>query len=80
MRLTLPVFVLLALLPILLAGGSAVAASEPRDEIYEHANEAWNGDLEGITKRRFLRILTVHNPLFFSFDGAKQKGMVAELS
>ena len=80
MRLTLPVFVLLALLPILLAGGSAVAASESQDEIVEHANEAWSGDLDGITERRFLRILTVHNPLFFSFDGDSQKGVVAELS
>ena len=80
MRFPLAVFVLVALLPIFFTAGSAVAASEPRDEIYEHANEAWSGDLEGITERRFLRILTVHNPLFFSFDGDSQKGMVAELS
>ena len=46
----------------------------------EHANEPWSGDLDGITKRGFLRILTVHNPLFFSFDGDGQKGMVAELA
>ncbi len=46
----------------------------------EHANEEWTGDLDGIVERRFLRILTVHNPLFFSFNGKKQKGVMAELS
>ncbi len=80
MRFQLPCFVLLACLAFLFTAGSAAATSEPPDEIVEHANEAWSGDLEGITKRRFLRILTVHNPLFFSFDGDSQKGMVAELS
>ena len=47
--------------------------------ILEHANEAWTGDLDGMTERGFVRILTVHNPLFFSFDGAQKRGMVAEL-
>ena len=40
----------------------------------------WRGDLGGITERGFLRILTVHNPLLFSFDGIEQRGMVAELA
>lgn len=69
----------LALLTVLLAGGTALAASEEQNEIMEHANEPWLGDLEGMTRRGFLRILTVHNPLLFSFDGAEEKGMVAEL-
>ncbi len=56
-----------------------MAATDEQDEILTHANEPWRGDLDGMTERGFLRILTVHNPLFFSFDGAKQKGMVAEL-
>ncbi len=45
-----------------------------------HANERWTRDLDGIVERRFLRILTVHNPLFFSFGGIKQKGLTADLS
>ena len=57
---------------------AAPAGSGAHDEILEHANEPWTGDLDGITKRGFLRILTVHNPLFFQFDGAAQKGLVAE--
>ncbi|MCP4877437.1 MAG: transglycosylase SLT domain-containing protein [Gammaproteobacteria bacterium] len=80
MRFLSPVIGLLSLLPVLFAGGPVSAASGQQDEILEHANEPWSGDLDGITERRFLRILTVHNPLFFSFDGAKQKGMVAELA
>jgi membrane-bound lytic murein transglycosylase MltF len=70
---------LLALLPVFLVSGPALASSH-LDEIMEHANEAWSGDLDGITERRFLRILTVHNPLFFSFNGKKQKGVMADLS
>jgi membrane-bound lytic murein transglycosylase MltF len=80
MRFQSPVIGLLALLPVLLTGGPVLAATGQQDEIIEHANEPWSGDLDGITERRFLRILTVHNPLFFSFDGAKQKGIVAEFA
>jgi membrane-bound lytic murein transglycosylase MltF len=71
---------LLALLPLLFSCGPLLAASADQDEIIQHANELWSGDLDGITERRFLRILTVHNPLFFSFDGARQQGIVADLA
>ena len=80
MRLLAPVTALLVLLPVLFSCGPLLAASVPQDEIIQHANEPWSGDLGGITERKFLRILTVHNPLFFSFDGAKQKGIVADLA
>jgi membrane-bound lytic murein transglycosylase MltF len=80
MRLPRPAFALLVLLPILFSGEAVLAATDEQDEILEHANQPWRGDLDGMTERGFLRILTVHNPLFFSFDGDKQKGMVAELS
>ena len=79
MRLLPPVIGLLALLPPLFTDWAVLAAAGEQDEIMEHANEPWRGDLDGMTERGFLRILTVHNPLFFSFDGAKQTGMVAEL-
>ena len=80
MRLLSPVTALLALLPLLFSYGPLSAASTDQDEIILHANEPWSGDLEGITERRFLRILTVHNPLFFSFDGARKQGIVADLA
>ncbi len=79
MRLWSPVFGLLGLFAFSLVGESATAAGKPH-EILAHANEPWRGDLDGIVERGFLRILTVHNPLFFSFDGEKQKGIVAELA
>jgi membrane-bound lytic murein transglycosylase MltF len=80
MRVLSPVTALLALLPLLFSYGPLLAASADQDEIIQHANEPWSGDLDGITERRFLRILTVHNPLFFSFDGAKKQGIVADLA
>jgi membrane-bound lytic murein transglycosylase MltF len=79
MRLLSPVLCLLALFPVFLVHGPALASSE-QDEIMEHANELWSGDLDDIIERRFLRILTVHNPLFFSFDGEKQRGVMADLA
>ncbi len=75
-----PVTAVITLLSILFFCGPVVAASADQDEIFKHANEPWSGDLDGITERKFLRILTVHNPLFFSFDGAKQQGIVADLA
>jgi membrane-bound lytic murein transglycosylase MltF len=79
MRFPRPAFAFLALLPILFSGEAVLAAADEQDEILEHANQPWRGDLDAMTERGFLRILTVHNPLFFSFDGARQTGMVAEL-
>ena len=80
MRLPFPRPCFFLLLLGIFASGSLLAASDDTNDLIEHANEAWRGDLGGMSKRGFLRILTVHNPLFFSFDGVKQKGMVAELS
>ena len=67
---------LLALALSACGAGLAQVADEPRDEIFEHANEAWTGDLDGMTRRGFVRILTVHNPLFFQFEGASKRGLV----
>ena len=79
MRLLSPIAVIFAMPLVLCAMESRALESGGQDEIMEHANQPWSGDLDGMTRRGFLRILTVHNPLFFSFDGARQKGMVAEL-
>jgi membrane-bound lytic murein transglycosylase MltF len=78
MRTLLPLIGLLTLLPFSFTAIMAQDAEPDRDEILEHANEAWTDDLDGITKRGFIRILTVHNPLFFQFEGAGQRGLVAE--
>ena len=50
------------------------------DEVLDHVTERWTGDLDGITERRFIRILTVHNPLYFTFDGVEQRGLAPEMA
>ncbi len=80
MRFLLPFIVYLALLPMPFSGGNLQAASSEQDNAIEYDNKPRIGDLDGITEQRFLRILTVHNPLFFNFDGARQWGIVAELA
>ncbi len=80
MRFLSPFIVYLFLLPMPSSGGNLLAASGEQDKVLEYVNKPWSGDLDGITERRFLRILTIHNPLFFIFDGARQRGIVAELA
>src|SRR5210317_339460 len=71
---------LAVVVPVMFALAVGSARAFDPDAVLEHANEPWTGDLDGMTERGFVRILTVHNPLFFSFDGAHKRGMVAELS
>jgi len=80
MRFLSPFIVYLALFPMPFSGGDLLAASGEQDKVIEYINKPWSGDLDGITEQRFLRILTVHNPLFFNFDGARKWGIVAELA
>jgi len=42
--------------------------------------EPWTGDLDGMLERGFVRMLTVYNPLFFSFDGVAQRGLDVEMA
>ena len=60
--------------------GDLRAEVSDNDEIVSHAIEPWTGDLDGMTERGFLRILTVHNPLLFNFDSEGNRGIVAALS
>ena len=50
------------------------------DEVLDHVSERWTGDLASITERGFIRILTVHNPLFFTFDGVEQRGLAPAMA
>ncbi|RLE19942.1 MAG: hypothetical protein DRJ50_11520, partial [Actinobacteria bacterium] len=50
------------------------------NEILDHVQEAWTGDLDGMVKRGFVRILTVHNPLYFTFDGKEQRGLAVHMA
>lgn len=42
------------------------------------ALEPWTGDLPAMAERRVVRLLTVHEPMFFGFDGRGQSGLIAE--
>ena len=64
----------------------AERAEVPTDEedeenaILEHALEPWTGDFDGMVERGFVRVLTVHNPLFFTYDGVERRGLVLEVA
>ena len=49
-------------------------------EILDHVQAAWTGDLDGMVKRGFVRILTVHSPLYFTFDGKEQSGLAVHMA
>jgi membrane-bound lytic murein transglycosylase MltF len=73
--------VLLAVLVLLLSAVPAsLAQTTDQDEILQHVSKAWTGDLDGMVERGFIRILTVYNPLFFSFDGADQRGLAVDVA
>ena len=42
------------------------------------ALDPWTGDLPDMAERRVVRLLTVHEPMFFGFDGHRQSGLIAE--
>ena len=56
----------------------SVEPPEPADPLTDHVLEAWKGDFDGMVERGFVRLLTVHNPLFFTYDGIEQRGMAVE--
>jgi len=62
------------------APAAAVEDEVDADEILDHVEQAWTGDLDGMVERGFVRILTVHNPLFFTFDGKQQRGLAVDMS
>lgn len=48
--------------------------------LLDFVDEPWSGDLDGMVERGFVRVLTVYNPLFFSFDGVEQQGLDVEMA
>ncbi len=47
---------------------------------FQRLMEPWTGDLDGMAQRRAIRVLTAHNPMFYTLDGAEQRGIVYEAS
>ncbi|MEM6680588.1 MAG: transporter substrate-binding domain-containing protein, partial [Pseudomonadota bacterium] len=69
------------------SGGAEVEAEAGGDEtgvsdaaLMTLAREPFQGDLDGIVNRGFLRIGTVHSPILLSYDGAEQTGMAVDLA
>jgi len=80
---TLARSVVTALFTLVWISGTVQAQSdEPSDGalLFEHANEAWTGDLDGMLERGFVRILTTFNPLYFTYEGVSQQGLAVEIA
>src|SRR5215469_10038309 len=56
--------------------GKSVPATQLEDRIN---GERWNGDLDGIAKRRMLRIVVVPTAVGFYFNGSQMQGAMYEL-
>jgi membrane-bound lytic murein transglycosylase MltF len=66
-------------------GSAARMSNEPPASTFEHPalqerlmHERWHGDLDGIAKRRILRVLVSPNILGFYFDGSEMHGAIYE--
>ncbi len=68
----------IGLLAAFSAVGERAEAQDLTDDqiLMENAREAWTGDLDGMIDRGFLRLATAYNPIFFSYDGLAQAGIV----
>ena len=76
MRLFVPVFVI-ALLAIHFNAGQLSAQSTDKLVIApEIATRKWTGDLDGMIKRRAIRVLTVYNKTLYFLDKETQRGLV----
>lgn len=50
------------------------------DALVEAMAAPWLGDLDGIVARGFLRIGVPHEPMFFVYDGADQRGIAVDFA
>jgi membrane-bound lytic murein transglycosylase MltF len=67
--------VLAALLPI-----PALAASPPKPGLQPVLTARWTGDLDGMLKRRQIRVLVVHSKTFYFVDRGRQRGATYDLA
>jgi membrane-bound lytic murein transglycosylase MltF len=64
----------------ILALGTMLAAPAGRADaiLVDTPLTPWKGDLDGLLKRTYIRVLTAYNPLFFSYDGIEPQGLMVE--
>jgi len=68
--------------PLSTAGETAPGAEAGADAsaLLALVDKPWTGDLDGMIERGFVRVLTVHNPLFFAMDGMAERGLDLEMA
>jgi membrane-bound lytic murein transglycosylase MltF len=49
------------------------------EDLIPGANEKWTGDFDGMTERRMIRVLVVHNKMSFFLDRGRQRGATHDL-
>jgi membrane-bound lytic murein transglycosylase MltF len=54
--------------------------ADPTDRIIEALSANLHGDIDQLMERGFIRILSVHNPLFFNLNSAEQGGILYDIS
>jgi membrane-bound lytic murein transglycosylase MltF len=58
------------------SGPAPTVPETPQDAVVEHLQrERWTGDLDGIVKRRYLRVLVIPDKTYFFFDGQQMHGV-----
>ena len=62
--------------PIIEEMPSAIPSDDPWLRM-EHVDR-WTGDLDGMIERGFVRLLVVHSKTYYFFDGARERGGLAE--
>ena len=74
------ILILLALGVLSAAHAAAPAAGSPARAKMGLAlpSEKWTGDLEGMIKRRMIRVLVVYSKTFFFVDKGTQRGVAYE--
>ena len=53
--------------------------ADPLEDLIPEANERWTGDFDGMTERRMIRVLVVHNKMSFFLDRGQQRGATHDL-
>lgn len=54
------------------------ASHDDSAALLARAIRPWTGDLDGMVERGMVRIATADNPIFFSYDGGREIGLVVE--
>lgn len=77
-RLSLALMLLCAIVALAGPGRAQTAADDMA--LIEMAGEPWTGDLDGMLARGFVRVLTVYNPIYFSYEGKSAAGLLPEIN